>query len=452
MLFFILYQMLPLALLWLAMAWFCRAPGRARFAVPLIFLAGAIAQFALWRSSVPDLENPDSVGFWRLAHGLEDDLRARLYRPKLYPLFLGLFHDLKAATFAQCLLKLGMAGFILRFTHLAACKPAVRALALALFLFSNLWLRAPLAIYDTTLFAFLFLATAVLAVDAWKAYSLPKFAAFCAAAGLTALCRQVADPALGLLGAAALAAALWRDAERWRPIAACAAGGILLAYSGAIANGLGVGVYKRSVALGVNLYTHAAYYRLADPADAEWAFIERKLPGASRQYPDWETGWKHDMPWSVNALPHRLERKLGSADAAEILGNDRLLVRRSVEWMGEQPGSYLASVANEGMRALCKCEGDYPVPFLAGEGSAARAERGVTYLPLWLMAAAALSGLFLGTGRRMAAALPLAAAVLYLGLIAGIQIALCRYGLPAWPLLLLPACLALDRLPALRKA
>lgn len=447
MLFFLLYQALPLAILWFALVWFCRHPARARFAVPVVFAAGALAQFILWRGSAPDLENPDSVGFWRLGHGLETDLRAQLYRPKLYPLLLGLFHDLKAVTFAQCLLKLGMGVFILRFARVCAFKPATSAFALALFFADNLWLRAPLAIYDTTLFGFLFLAAMVLAVDVWTAFSLPKFAAFCAAAGLTALCRQVADPALALAGAAVLAAALWHKPESWRIIAACSTAGMALAFAGAIANGLGYGVYKRSVALGVNIYTHTAYYRLNDPADAEWAFIESKLPGARRQYPPWRTEYAFDMPWTVNDLPHRLERKLGSADAGEILANDALLVRRSLAWMQGKPGSYLASVVNEGKRALCKCEGDYPEPFIATGGTGSRIERGLTHLPLWLMLAAAMAGLITGAGRRMAAALPLAAAGTYLALVAAIQIVLCRYGLPAWPLLLLAACAALDRLP-----
>src|ERR1041384_5598726 len=119
---FLFYQILPLAALWIAFTAIGRLPAFGRWGVPAVFAAGAVLPSAFWICSRPDLANPDSLGFFRLGHGLETDLRAILFRPKLYPLFLGLFdspyaghaasgpHMLKAATFGQCLLKLGMAG------------------------------------------------------------------------------------------------------------------------------------------------------------------------------------------------------------------------------------------------------------------------------------------------------------------------------------------------------
>lgn len=447
MAYFLLYQALPLVLLWVALERICRSPARARWTPALIALAGAAAQFVLWWRSAPDLGNPDSLGFWRIGRGLETDLRALLYRPKLYPLFLAPFPALRAATFAQCLLKLGMAGWLWRAARVLHWRPAALAFALALFLCDNLWLRAPLAILDTTLFAFLFLGAMVLALEAMLRPGPARFAAFCALAGLASLCRQVADPIFLAAGAACLVRYLRarpREGMRewlreWTRPAAAALAGIGLAASGALANGLAHGLYARSVALGVNLYTHYAYYELSDPAAPEWAFVEARLPGAREALPPWRTEWRSDMPWDVNALPHRLERKLGSADAGAIRASDSALVSRALRGMAGKPRRYLSAFANEGARLLFKCEGDYPSAFIARGPMASRLERGLTHLPLWLMALAACAGLAAARGRRWALALPLASAIGYLALIAAVQIGLGRYGMPAWVLLLLPA-------------
>lgn len=446
MAYFLLYQALPLALLWILLERWCRTPARARWVWALILAAGAVAQFVLWARSAPDLANPDSLGFWRIGHGLETDLRALLYRPKLYPLFLGLFPSLKAATFAQCLLKLGMAVWIARAANALAWRPAARAFVLAVFLSDNLWLREPLKIFDTTLFAFLFLGAVVLALETILRPSLRRFAAFCALAALASLCRQVADPFLLAAGIACLArvsvARRERQPERWRDLGAAAvttAAGLCLAASGALANGLAHGAYVRSVALGVNLYTHYAYYELEDKTAPEWDFVAARLPGIRDEIPAWRTQWRYDMPWPVDALPHRLERSLGSADMGGIRAADSLLTSRAYAGMRGKPARYLGAFGNEMARLLRKCEGDYPVALIARGEAAGRLERGLTHLPLWLLALAGLAGWLFGAGRRAALAVPLACALGYLALIAAIQIGLCRYGLPAWPILLIPA-------------
>jgi hypothetical protein len=450
MAYLLLYQALPLALLWFLLERLCRSPARARWALALIFAAGTVAQFILWARSSPDLENPDSQGFWRIGHGLETDLRGLLYRPKLYPLFLGFFQAPKAAAFAQCILKLGMAGWIARAGRALAWRPAATAFVLALFLFDNLWLREPLKIFDTTLFAFLFLGAMVLALEtilhpspARFPSGSARFVAFCGMAGFASLCRQVADPCLLVAGAASFARVLSvRSQRRVGPVlssAAAAAAGLCLAASGAFVNGLTHGAYLRSVALGVNVYTHYAYYELNDPAAPEWDFVAARLPGIREELPAWRTGWRYDMPWPVNAMPHRLERKLGSADVTEIRAADALLTARALAGMQGKPARYLGAFGNEAARLLCKCEGDYPVALIARGDAARRLERGLTHLPLWLLAMAGCIGCTLGRGRRLALALPLACGVGYLALIAAIQIGLCRYGLPAWPVLLVPA-------------
>ncbi len=490
MAYFLLYQILPLAALWMAFTALGRLPAFARWGIPAVFAAGSLLQLAFWMHARPDLENPDSLGFFRLAHGLETDLRSILFRPKLYPLFLGLFdsshlpnapHSLKAAAFWQCLLKLGMAGCLVRYARLSGWKPATTGFILFLFLCNALWLREPLRIFDTTLFAFLFTAFLALAAENLARYSNLRFAALCAAGGLTALTRQAADPALALSMLLVLAVVGYRAAigtlagERppraggndgvthlFRPVGLSLLAGLAIAGSGAVSNGVRYGVYQRSVALGINLYTHASYYQLGDPASPEWDFVESRLPGARRQYPAWETGYRNDMPWSANALPHRLERESGSADAGEILAADRLLRKRSLDWAKENPGTYLASFANEGARLLLKCEDLYPASILfsgpaasaaAAAGTAPgillRVERGLIHQPPLLLLLAGLAALVL-CRRRMNSAYAVAAvaAVAYLALVAAVQIGLTRYALPVYPALLMLAGGALDRIPA----
>lgn len=484
MAYFLLYQILPLAALWLAFTALGRLPAFARWGVPVAFAAGSLLQFAFWMHSRPDLENPDSLGFFRLGHGQETDLRAILFRPKLYPLFLGLFdsphlpHALKAAAFWQCLLKLGMAGFLVRFARVSGWKPATTGFILFLFLCNALWLREPLRIFDTTLFAFLFTAFLALAAENLARYSNLRFAMLCAAGGLTALTRQAADPALALSIPLVLAVVGYRavigtlEGERgpraegadgvtrlFRPVCLSLLAGLAVAGSGAVSNGVRYGVYQRSVALGINLYTHVSYYRLGDPASPEWDFVESRLPGARRQYPAWETGYRNDMPWSANALPHRLERELGSADAGEILAADRLLRKRSLAWAEENPGTYLASFANEGARLLLKCEDLYPASILFSGPSASadaaagtapgvllRLERGLIHQPPLLLLLAGLAALVLC--RRAPTHLVCAVAVVaYLALVAAVQIGLTRYALPVYPALLMLAGRAVDAIP-----
>jgi signal transduction histidine kinase len=477
---FLLYQILPLAALWIAFTALARLPAFGRWGVPAVFAAGAVLQFAFWIHSRPDLENPDSLGFFRLGHGLETDLRSILFRPKLYPLFLGLFHSphsLEAAAFWQCLLKLGMAGFLARFARLSGWKPATTAFVLFLFLCNALWLREPLRIFDTTLFAFLFTAFLALAAENLARYSTLRFAALCVSGGLTALTRQAADPAMALAMSLVLAIVGYRaivgtlEGDRklrpdgldgvtrlFRPMGLSLLAGLAIAGAGAVYNGVHYSVFQRSVALGINLYTHASYYQLGDPASPEWDFVELELPGARRQYQPWETGFRHDMPWSANALPHRLERKLGSADAEEILGTDNLLRARSLKWAWENPGTYLASFANESARLLMKCEDLYPASILfpgPAEGAAMgaapdfliRVERGIIHQPPLLLLLAGLAALVLCRRRPMALVCAVAV-VSYLALVAAVQIGLTRYALPVYPALLMLAGEAVDCIPA----
>lgn len=238
---------------------------------------------------------------------------------------------------------------------------------------------------------------------------------------------------------------------------------LVLAFTGAAVNGIEHGVFRRSVALGVNLYTHSSYYLLADTASREWAFVESRLPGAKSGLRKqlsrsgiavpasggslWSTDWKSDVPWPVNGLPHRLERALGSAQAAEILAADAGLAARFRSWAMERPYDYAASVINEARRLLLKCEEYYPAGPLAAWPSVpaflVRVERGVIHpLPLVLLALAGLAAL--GGPRTRGALIPLAGLVAYLAPIPFAHIGFTRYSLPALPGLLALAAVGLD--------
>lgn len=452
---FVLHQLPPLAAAWILFRYLGRGEGFRRHGVPILFAAGAILQLVFWWGGDPSIENPDSASFYRLSRGLEEDLRALLYRPKLYPLFLALMPSLKAATLAQCLLKLGAGVFVLRLARRAGCGAGGSSFALALYLFNSFWLSEPLQILDTTLFTFLFTGFLWLAAETSAEYTHGRYLGLCAFAGLTALTRQVGDASL--LAVLALVTAPLLPGMRApgmrpglpgpgpsRPRAGVLAAGILLAgalaWSGAVANGAWNGVFRRSVALGVNLYTHSSYYELADPRSREWEFVLDRLPDARAGIGDWDTHWSKDVPWPVNALPHRLERALGTGTAAEILETDGMLAARYRRWVVENPGRFAASAFNEAARLLWKCEEYHPQSLIgkvaALPDAAIRMERGLLHQPPVLLLLLAAFGFLAHPRARGGMVLPALGVAGYLFLIPFIHIGFTRYVLPALPALL----------------
>ncbi len=414
-----------------------------RYGWMAVFAAGAWLQFAMWSHAVPSLANPDSRGFYRLAHGLETDLRSILYRPKLYPLFLKPFWSLSAATGAQCLLKLGMGALLLRLSALLAWRPAVRTWILFLFLFDSLWLFEPLRILDTTLFSFLLLAAIALGMEIQVRFSPGKFLALCLAIGLASLTRQVGDLALLGLLAAAVGMGWLRDRRKVR----LAIGGVLLATgvaaSGAVWNGWHYGVWRRSVAFGVNAYTHVAYFALAEANSPEWNFVERYLPAARKQTGTWNPAYQHPISWAANALPHDLETALGVRTGPQIRDADQILTRRSLGWVRGHPGLYLRSVSNEAKRLLGKCDEEYPTSLLGTwfvlPPWLQRIERGLIYQPPLVWVVFALAGWLWDRRRRSDSLLPAGAVAAYLFVIPALQLGFTRYALPAFPILLILA-------------
>lgn len=441
---------MPVLAAWVFFAVLERWDASRNWCLPLLFAMGAALQFHFWWLSQPNLENPDSLGYFRLGHGLENDLRSILYRPKLYPLFLGLFGSLKAATFVQCLLKVSIGLMLLRFSRVLAWKDRTRHLALFLFLTGSLWLQEPLHIMDTVFFTFLFTAFLLSALETANAFTLPKFACLCLTAGLVTLTRQVGDIALAVSGLAVLAMTKRQWLPRYRAVLAAAALGIAIGFSGAVQNGMIHGVYRRTVGLGVNLYTHASYYQLADPHSPEWEYVSRSLPNERETVGNWTAGYSNDVPWPVNALPHNLERALGSGSKAAIIAADAELSSRFFRWARENPREYLGSVLQEGVRLLWKCEEQYPESILGSftdpPAALVRLERGIIHQPPWLLLALALAAIILDPKRRKLLVLSAAGVCAYLALFPLIHIGFTRYSLPALPCLLVLACHAADTL------
>ncbi len=439
MLYVFLFQVAPpLFALWLFLRW-DSSQGFRRFSLPILFCGGSLLQAWLWWECIPSLDNPDSHSFYNLAHGLETDLRSILYRPKLYPLFLGLFPGLKAVLFAQCVLKLGMGYFLIRMGWLLQLRSGVLAWMLFLFLFNSLWLYEPLRIMDTTLFAFLLTAFLMLGLMTLTNFSTANFPAMCVMGWCLSLTRQVAD--IGLLLAFGFLLFHYRNRphSRWVfPVGLVL--GLAVAGSGALNNGLRYGVWQRSVALGVNLYTHLSFYELSDLHSPEWDFVSAYLPEEKNQAGTWITDFHQDLPWPIIALPHRLERAMGSKGSTDILLHDRKLTGRFFQWMNENPRTYLASVGNEFARLGLKAEEMYPRSLISGFISVpiglVRFERGIIHQAPYLLIVFGLLGFIRKRPEPEMIFLALAAFG-YLFLIPFIHLGFTRYALPALPALLL---------------
>ncbi len=304
---------------------------------------------------------------------------------------------------------------------------------------------------DTTVFTFLFTACFWMAAETVAEPSLWRFTALCLTAALTSLTRQVGDLSLALV----ITLVIWTMIAAGKskvgllfPILLAA----VLAMAGAFDNYLHNGVFKRTVALGVNLYTHASEYALSDPKSPEWDFVETHLPDARAQTGKWNPDYRQAISWSVNALPHRLERALGSHNQAEILAANKTLTDRSIRWARKNPRSYLASIRNEASRLLWKCEEYYPQSLLGKvipiPTWALRLERGIIHQPLWLLFGLGGLAILIGRGKRMTLVIFFLGPASYVLLIASIQLGFTRYALPILPTLLILSGHALDRVTA----
>jgi hypothetical protein len=474
---FLLYQILPLV----ALVSVCMALGRypicGRWAWALVLIAGMALQFGIAAHAMPSLANPDSRIFWNVAKGIETDPVHLLYRPPLYPLFLSPF-SLSAAMWVQCVLKLAMALMVYRLSRLAGAGVGAALCAKTLFLVNAFWLQEPQRILDTTVFGFLFLACLTLSAETlYRPYSKQQLVAYgCLGlvVGLTTLTRQVADSALLLLWYCTSYAVLFsrgslsdfftilkhpkhRTKATFVLLASLCAG--TLAYAGAIQNGLKTGVWKRSIAMGVNVYTHSSYYQLENRDHPEWSFVDSLLPEKRESLTPWHSTWRENIPWEINALPHEVFRALLARQVSPSVGKtsliqkdsllpyqaisqtDQDLTRRYFTWVRSEPMAFLHSIGNEGLRLWAKNEEYYPSSLMyrgknvepddAATLTLIRIERGFIYQPLWLLALLALPICF-SPMRRVGGILFLAL-VAYGTVLPILQLGFTRYALPMIP-------------------
>lgn len=448
---FLYFQIFPLLFLFLVLTRLERSVFIQRFGILLLFIFGFSLQFLFWYLSHPNLENPDSMGFYRLAHGLEIDLRNILFRPKLYPIFLGLFPTLKLTTFFQVILKTGIGYFILRLSKIFAWKLGTTLFILTLYFINSLWLQEPLRVMDSTLFTFLWTASFWLFIECLYQFSTRHFFSLCICMGLASLTRQVGDLSFFVMSIVLIIHLVqkkeFQHLQFFRlrflfPLSL----GILIAFSGLLWNGLNYGIYKRTVAVAVSLYTHSSYYQLANNLDEEWKYVEKYLPDAQANLGSWKTNYRFDIPWAVNALPHDLERALLKTGDMGIVETDEGIQARFLNWVRNNPKKYAASVGNELMRLLWKCEEYYPESILEKGFNRfsiktpvfmVRFERGIIHLSIGFLVGIAIFGFFLDKRRRHLLLLPLLGIGIYLILIPSVQLGFTRYGFPVIPILLI---------------
>ena len=445
------YQFLPLVVLFFVFIRLERLDFFQRFGVPILFVLGILLQFSYWHYSHPNLENPDSMGYYRLGHGLENDLRNILFRPKFYPIFLGLFTALKTATFFQCVLKVGIGFFMLRIAKILAWKRGTLFFSLTLFFVNSFWLQEPLKIMDTTLFTFCFTATTWLFIETSFQYSGLKFLGLCLFSGIATLTRQVGDLSILMMGLMLIV--FFVQKEKLKSIHFLTPFffvslllGALIGFSGLLWNGVHYGIYQRTIGVGNALYTHFSYYQLANGQNEEWKFVDQYLPQERTAIPSWNTNYHSDIPWAVNALPHHLERAILQKESVSIVELDKIFSGRAIDWIQSNPKNYVASVGNEAMRLMWKCEEYYPESMLqkllkhfGGHAPLfmVRVERGIIHQSIGLMFIVSLFGLALEKKLRLQLLIPLMGIATYLILIPAIQLGFTRYGFPVIPILLI---------------
>ncbi len=463
MMYLCLYQIAPPLALAALYLWLERYPAFGRYSLRVIFALGAALQLALWAKSHPNLDNPDSLGFFQLGHGQTADLRLILFRPKLYPIFLSFFATPKAAAFVQCVIKLTICLWIPRLGGRLGWRPAITAWAATLYLTNALWLVEPLKILDTTLYAALFTSALCLAWENLLEFSPRGLFALAVTGGLASLTRQVGDATLLIIALALMLRAYRRVAARPRLFAGAWLVALLLANAGGLWNGIHYRVFQRTVALGISMYTHLSFYELHEPGSPEWDWVEQSLPGERARLGAWDTQWRAQAPWAVNALPHLLERARGVDDVPAILARDREFRERFRVWGMTYPACYATSVGNELQRLLWKCEEIYPqLPFAgwqraepAGQGTlyvtAKRIWRGLSYqTPGWLLLLATAGWIFAARGKTAFGVLLVGLAGYFL-LIASVQIGFTRYALPTLPVLYALCAQALESLIRFRE-
>ncbi len=465
MVYLFLYQILPPAFLWISYLFLEKNSVFKKYSILLLFILGTILQIFFCLCTAPSLLNPDSYGFYLLSRGMEHDLHSILYRPKLYPFFLSFFSSLEWALVAQGFLKIGIGALIWTLGKFLKWRAATLAFILTLFLFNAFWLQEPLRILDTTLFTFLWTAFLTLAVMIFSKLGinhnqstnlLTQFLGLCLLAGLTSLGRQLADLSMFILLCSLTVKLITKNKLPRYQIATCLFLGLSLSMVGAGINLFKVGTFKRSIALGVSLYTHESQYELADSRSSEWDYVSLHAPEIKPEFHNWNINYTDPILWSVNAIPHRLERKLenekSNLDSVEkISAANQELSQRVFNWAYRHPRFYIYSVQNELKRMLFKCEEYYPESVLEKIFSkklvnplpkpfpisfpdwALRIERGFIYQPLWLLIAFAMLSLIFYRNSKSLIICLLLPIVLYIVLIAFIQLGFTRYTLPVLP-------------------
>ncbi len=387
--------------------------------------------------SWPELSGPDAKGFWTIAHGNTVPMELAMYRPKLYPWFLMLAPNLKAVAIYQLLLKGGIFLCMYLAARLLGWKNQIILFCFLLFSLNTLWLREPMLVSDTTLFSFCLMGAFTGFVWHIKEGHLKSLTLFALFAGLASLCRQVMDPIL--IFCLLILVGYKLSAKKFLAL------GLFLALidTGAFYNYLQFGIAKRSIALGVNLYTHSSFYALQQNPELSQKFL-KDCENFAGQIPHiWDVDYKKYVSHKANALPHEYQQCLEKKGLSRI-ESDRYLKHEFFNWIMDNTSMYMYSIYNEWRRMLVTSGEYYPPKIFfdyhshfPGSEELKRVERQISYYPLWWLLAT-LGFLLLnvkGSGFGWLGLSVLGISLAYTLLISAIHIGFTRYSLPIIPLL-----------------
>ncbi len=392
-----------------------------------------------------NLYSPDASGNWNLAHHNWNFSGLSLFRPPWYPWFLSLFPKPWMVSIAQSIIFISGLGLAATILLRNGFSPSLAGTFFLVGGFSSLLIQSNTMVLDMSLVTILLLLVSVLFLQLWYKPHFCFVIPFCFCSGLLLSSRSIFAPSLAILIFVLLVKHYRKLYETkkfslqfWSPVFLL----LLILVIPILRNGFTQGVWKSSVAFGVNSYTHASYYMLENPNHAEWQWLKAVEPNELKSMEPTQPQWEVDISWRANNLPHavldRLTDSLGSRVQA-----DKILGSHAIHWAINSPVQLFHSWVNELKRLLFKCEEFYPDSLVDRLGKhpplIRRAERPFIFQPLWALLLIGGLGLMMRDFRRGPLPWIWGGALVYLMIVPMIQLGFTRYGFPVIPVLILCA-------------
>ena len=436
---FWLIRLLLLTGVFSSLLWFQKYVFKEKHWVWICFVLVGLVN--LWLLRPVESYGPDSQMWWALSRGKIDNMGWVLYRPKLYSWFLMLFERDFFVPLAQWGLRVLTLGVVWQLLRVLGCRSVVQALVIVLLGLNSLGVQEQSQLLDTTLFGFLGALTLLAFVQALKSSNLISLFLFGVAAGFCTLSRQLGDPFI-LLGFLVL---FFKGRGSWIQRFLAVALFFVIGWGGLWTNWWRYDVPKRTVALGVNLFTHSSYYDWEKPDDSESELIKKINPNMSDQTSLWNTHYTKDISWFANALPHQYQNYLEEQGMSR-LESDKYLTGMYIKWVTENKISFFKSIVNELQRFMMTSQDYYPESLIGRYISLSnffkRLERLVIHLPIWLLFVVSFVGVFFAREKWLL--MILLTSFGYLLLLSSIHLGFTRYVLPLLPFLYLCMGLSLE--------